>query len=463
MDNNAPGSARKGLDFGSLRRALTGLLYEPQDAGYTDLATPWNVAVRTSPAAIVEAATAQDVVEAVRFAAVAGLPVAVQATGHGIASNLDGALLIHTRLLDECTVSPEGWARTGAGVTWKMVLAEASVHGLAGLCGSAPGVSVAGYTSGGGLGPMVRTFGAASDLVRAFDVVTGDGELRRVTALTEPDLFWGLRGGKGTLGIITAVEFSLLPLPEIYAGAVFFDADHIQDVAQSWSAWCPTLPPEATTSLALMQLPPLPGIPEPLAGRFTAALRYVYAGDEDDGARWLAPLRAVAPALIDSVGTRTYAQIGMVHSDPEDPLPAQEASCMLASFPAEAAATLLDAAGPGTGSPQLMVEIRQLGGAFAQEPEVPSAMCHRGVDFNLYSVGVAEPPQLGAIADHARGIHTAMAPWASNTTLPNFSAGHGQAGFAACYDPDTLARLTALAHHYDPHHLFRLGQIPART
>ncbi|WP_104086869.1 FAD-binding oxidoreductase [Arthrobacter sp. GMC3] len=460
---NASGkSASSPVAFDTLRRQVRGSVLEPGDPGFAELATPWNVSVHTSPAAVVEVATADDVAQAVRFAAANGLPVAVQATGHGIASDHDGALLIHTRALDECTISPDGWARTGAGVTWKTVLAASAAHGLSGLSGSAPGVSVAGYTSGGGIGPMARTFGAASDRVRAFDVVTGDGLLRHVTAETEPELFWGLRGGKSSLGIITATEFELLKLPYIYAGALFFDTALVDALTMAWSQWCPTLPPEATTSLALMQLPPMPGVPEPLAGRFTLALRFVFTGNEDDGAHWLAPMRAAGVPLIDAVQMMPSSMIGMVHSDPEDPMPTSERSALLTDFTANTVEALLQAAGPGTGSPQLAVEIRQFGGAISEEPAVASALCHRDAAFGMYSVGVAPPPELSAIADHAVGLHAAMGAWHFGGTLPNFSAGQGAAGFASCYTPEVLTRLTELAARFDPDALFRLGQVPAR-
>lgn len=455
-------SASSPVPFETLRRHVRGSVFEPGEPGFAELATPWNVAIRTSPGAVVAVSTARDVAEAVLFAAANGLPVAVQATGHGIASDHDGALLIHTRALDECTINPEGWARTGAGVTWKTVLAATAAHGLAGLSGSAPNVSVAGYTSGGGIGPMVRTFGAASDRVRAFDVVTGDGRLRRVTAESEPELFWGLRGGKSSLGIITATEFDLLQLPYIYAGALFFDTSHVDAVTRAWAQWCPTLPAEATTSLALMQLPPMPGVPEPLAGKFTVALRFVFTGSEDDGARWLAPMRSAGVPLIDAVAMMPSSMIGMVHSDPEDPLPATERSALLTDFSTATVEALLQAAGPGTGSPQLAVEIRQLGGALSQEPEVASALCHRDAAFGMHTVGVAAPPELPAVAEHATGLHAAMDAWQFGGTLPNFSAAQGPQGFTSSYTPQVLARLTELAGKYDPNALFRLGQVPAR-
>jgi FAD/FMN-containing dehydrogenase len=131
-----------------------------------------------APAAVVAAASAADVAAAVRAAASCGLRVAVQGTGHGAQPCGDDVLLVTTGALDECTVHPDGWARVGAGVRWQQVVDACVPHGLAPLCGSSLDVGVVGYTTGGGLGPMARTFGLASDAVRAFDVVTGDGELR---------------------------------------------------------------------------------------------------------------------------------------------------------------------------------------------------------------------------------------------------------------------------------------------
>ncbi|MHA7271668.1 FAD-binding oxidoreductase [Arthrobacter sp. HLT1-20] len=450
----------------SLRRTLAGRVHEPGDPTYAVLSTPWNVAVATSPAAVVAAGTANDVIEAVKFAGANGLPVAVQATGHGIASDLDGALLISTRALGSCAVAASlgggGIASTGAGVTWKTVLSSCERLGLAGLSGSAPGVSVAGYTSGGGIGPMARTFGAASDKVISMEVVTGDGVLRHASAESEPELFWGLRGGKASLGIITGMEFRLLPLPHIYAGALFFGSADVQKVLHTWAQWCPTLPTEATTSIALMQLPPMPGVPEPLAGRFTISVRFVYTGSPDNGASWLAPMRSAGTLLLDAVGLMPSSMIGLVHSDPEDALPATEASTLLSGFTPEAADALLAAAGPGTGSPQLMAEVRQFGGALAQDPQVPSALCHRNAAFGLYTVGVAAPAELPAISNHSAGVLANMSPWAFGATLPNFAAAGGHDGFAASYTPRVLEKLTALARHFGPAHVFRLGQVPAR-
>ena len=450
------------LSLDTLRRRLTGTLADPHDDAYGRLTAPWNVAVRPTPVAAVEARSAQDVVETVRYAAAAGLPVAVQATGHGIAADLDGALLVSTSRLDECVVHPDGWARVGSGVRWQHVLDAAAPLGLAPLCGSSPHVGVVGYTSGGGLGPVARTYGLASDLVRTIEVVTGDGVLRRVTPTENADLFWGLRGGKGALGIVTAMEFDLVPLPRVHGGALYFDGADAAAVLHTWRRWCADLPEQATTSIALLQLPPMPGVPEPLAGRLTVAVRYVWTGDADTGAELLAPMRACATPLIDAVQTMPYAAIGMVHADPVDPMPAVETSDLLRELPGDAVDALLRVAGPGSGSPQTIVEIRQLGGAVARAPQVPDAVCHRDAAFTLNIIGVPAGPAAEAVVPHAAHVRAALEPWTTGGLLPNFSAGTGVDRIARSYDPATLARLVDVAHRYDPDNVLRAGQVPVR-
>jgi len=448
----------KAVDPALLRglAATVRLVALPGDEAYAALAAPWNLAVPSLPLAVVEPADAAEIAHVVRFANAHRIPVAVQCTGHGAADNLDGALLVVTRRLTECTVHPgEGWARVGAGVAWQQVLDAASPHGLAPLAGSSPGVGVVGYTTGGGLGPLARTHGAASDRVRAFEVVTGDGELRRVTPTEHPDLFWGLRGGKGALGIVTAVEFDLLPIRELYAGAVYFDGAAATAVIGTWAGWCETVPREATTSIAMLQLPPMPGVPEPLAGRFTVAVRFAWTGDPAAGAAVLAPIRAVAPPLIDAVGVMPYVALGAIHADPVDPLPVREVSGLLASLPAEAIDRLLAVAGPESGSPQLLVELRQLGGAVAaggarHGNAVPGAFAGSDAAFSLFVVGVEAPPIAEAVRAHGDALSVAMAPWLTGFVLPNFAPGGDAARFRRVFPAETLARLRAISTTYDP-------------
>src|SRR3954447_22088426 len=285
--------------FEELRRQLTGSLHTPDDPQYAALSTPWLLSVPMRPVAVVAVRTPEDVAATIRFARKHGHTVGVQATGHGAESSLAGHLLVVTAGLDEVTVHPERWARVGAGVKWLRVIEAAAPFGLAPLNGSSSDVGIVGYTTGGGVGPLTRTFGLAADRVRAFDVVTGDGIQRRVTPTQHGDLFFALRGGKGTTAIVTAVEFDMLRLPTFYGGAVYFDGADAAAVIDRWRSWSEELPEQATTSFVFFQLPPLPEIPPPLAGKLTLSIRFAWTGQPEEGARLLDQIRAVAPVILD--------------------------------------------------------------------------------------------------------------------------------------------------------------------
>ena len=226
----------------ALRRAATPAPPAPSpspgDAAYDALVSPWNLAVPVRPAAVLAARTAAGRRRGGplrRRATACASPRRPPATAP--IADLVGELLVTTAGLDECVVHPEGWARVGAGVKWLRVVEAAAPHGLAPLSGSITDVGIVGYTTGGGLGPMARTYGLATDRVRAIEVVTGDGVLRRVTPTEHPELFFGLRGGKGTLGIVTAIEFDLVHQPTFYGGSLWFDGADAATVIERWLHW----------------------------------------------------------------------------------------------------------------------------------------------------------------------------------------------------------------------------------
>ena len=423
------------LPLSELTTRLQGSLLSPGSEGYAARTT----GLAVGPLAVVEVATPADVLAAVRFAGRHGAELAVRATGFGTSPCSEQTLLVHTARLDECTVHSEGWARVGAGVPWRRVLDEAAAHGLAPLAGSIPGAGVLGCTLAGGLGPVARSYGLSSDRVRAFEVVTGDGVLRRVTPAEHPDLFWALRGGRGALGVVTAVEFDLLAVDELYAGTLRFDAADAATVLHRWRTWCAGLPRQATTSVALQRADP--------RGPLTVALRFAWVGDPDAGAAVLAPVRACAVPVEDGVRMRPYTELGEIHGTPDRPRPLTEAHLALDALPEAAVAALLAAAGPDSGSPQLLVELRQLGGAVARVPERASAFCHRDAAFSLVVDGVPGP----GVAEHAARLLADLAPWSSGRGLATFGREDCPAEPARVYDPETLRRLARLAAHHDPH------------
>jgi FAD/FMN-containing dehydrogenase len=445
------------VPFAELDALTIGTVAVPGDKAYDAMVSPWNLAVPVQPAAVLAAFDAWDVVEAVQFAARHGIRVTPQATGHGPMAALTTELMVTTKELDEVVIHPEeGWARAGAGVKWLKVVEAAAPYGLAPLSGSITDVGIVGYTTGGGLGPMARTHGLAIDKVRAIEVVTGDGVLRRVTPTEHPELFFALRGGKGMLGIVTAIEFDLVDQPSFYGGSMWFDGADAPAVIEAWRAWSAELPEEGTTSFALFQLPDMEGVPPMLAGRLTLSIRYVWTGSAEDGERWFAPMRAAAPVILDDVADKPYTAIDSVHTDPLDPTPAFEAAEVLAEFPAEAASALLELTGPGVPSPQILVEVRQLGGAYARPGEHPAAFASRDAAYSLLVVGIAEIP---GVQDHAAAILDAMAPWVGGHRLPNFTFTPEE--YVDAYDEVTLARLRRARRTYDPDGVLMIGGVLA--
>ena len=256
-------------DAGSLGAVVDGVVRVPGDDGYAEECATYNLSLPRRPAVVIGAASPGDVSSAVQFGAARGLPVGVLATGHATSVPADGAVLVTTRRMNAVSIDPVArTARAEAGVRWQQVIEAAAPHGLAPLNGSSPLVGVVGYTLGGGLSPVgARARGWAADHVRAIEMVTADGEPVRTTPQRDADLFWAVRGGKDNFGIVTAIEFGLFEVERLYGGALYFPGELTADVLAAFQECAPTLPEEMTMSVALMRLPPLDIVPEPLRGR----------------------------------------------------------------------------------------------------------------------------------------------------------------------------------------------------
>ena len=435
----------------SLERLLGDQLLTPGHHGWDNELAGFNTAAVHRPDLIVAAEHPDHVAKTVRYAASHGLPVGVQATGHGLSVPADGGILITTGRLRGVSIDLDAQtARVEAGVRWNKVIAAAAPYGLAPLNGSSPSVGVVGYTLGGGLGPMARQFGYAADHVRWIDVVTADGVPRKASADLEPDLFWAMRGGKGNFGVVTAIEFDLMPIRSFYGGGLFYATESVEVVLDMWWRWTAELPESMTTSLALLRLPDRPNVPVPLRGRVSAHVRITLLGVQDEGERLLAPLRGLDPVL-DTVAERPYSEIGEVHQDPVDPIPVQERSILLDAFDEQAAKTLLELAGPGSDCPAHVVEVRHLGGAVARLPEVPGATGNRDAAFSLVTIAPPDAVSTSVLA--------ALEPWGTGRSYINFLNGPGaEEETARSFEPAVYQRLATLKRRYDPANLFRFNQ-----
>jgi FAD/FMN-containing dehydrogenase len=447
--------------FAQLAAEVVGPVLVPGDERYAEETATWNLALTHRPLVAVGATSVADVQAAVRFARTRDLPVAVVATGHGAWVPADGAVLINVRRMDGITVDAQGRTATvGAAVEMQSLIDAAFEEGLAPLAGSSPNVGVVGFTLGGGISPMLgRSHGYAADHVLSAEIVTADGELRRVDASDTSGLFWAIRGGKGNFGVVTSLTVSLFPVTEIYGGGLFYPGEHARAVLDAYRELTARAPEALTTSIAFLRLPPAPFVPEPLRGRFTVHVRVAWLGEPDEGARLIAGLRASAPAIIDAVGPMPFTAVAAIHADPVDPVPTYEASAELAGFPAEAAEMLLAAAGPEADIPVLMVEIRQLGGALGREPEVSNAVGHRGAGFQLFAAAVGAPGMEEDFRPVLTGLRSAFEPWATGHQQINFMTGYDTSPDAvrAGYTHETYEWLRRIKTVYDPRNMFRIN------
>jgi len=451
-------------DLATLEQELSGRLVRPGTADFDAQVTGFNAAVVHRPDLVVQVADAEDVRTALRFAAVHQLPVAVQATGHGAVAPIEAGILLRTDLMSEVRIDVErGTATVGAGARWRDVIPAAAAHGLAPLNGSSSGVGVVGYTLGGGLPVMGRTFGFAADRVRSLDVVTADGELHTVTPDREPELFWGLCGGQGNLGIVTSIVVELVPVTAVYGGGLFFGAEHIAAALHAYRAWCADLPEAMSSSVAILRLPPAPEIPEPLRGRTVAHVRICHVGAPEDGERLVAPLRSAAPVLADTVGVLPYERIDTVHQDPDHPVPVCQRGALLAELPEAAIDALLATAGPEVQAPLVVCEIRQLGGAFSRRPPQGNAVGGRDAAFSLVAIGLMTPDTAAPATAAVDRVIAALQPWSTGGTVVNLHGTLGdEADRARAWDPETYERLLELSRRLDPSGLLRSGHAIGR-
>jgi FAD/FMN-containing dehydrogenase len=298
-------------------------LVSPGDADWDAVRQTFNLLHDQRPVAIALPTNEREVAAAVRYAAGRGLKVTAQATGHnaGPLGSLADTIIVNTSRLQGVRIDVANErVRVGAGVKWEAVTPRLSELGLAALHGSSPDVGIVGYSLGGGMGWLARRYGLQCNSVTAIELVTADGDLIRCDAVHEPDLFWALRGGGGNFGIVTAIEFAVYPVTEVYAGAMLFQFERAGEVLRMWHSMLPYLPDEVTSQASLLHIPDLPFMPDMLRGGSFVAIIAAVLGDAAHGQRLLAPIRDLGPA-IDTFDMVPPAALGELSMDPPDPIP----------------------------------------------------------------------------------------------------------------------------------------------
>ncbi|WP_409331298.1 FAD-binding oxidoreductase [Trujillonella humicola] len=382
-------------------------------------------------AGVVRVATAEDVVAVLRLAGRHGVAVREGTAPVG------RALVVDVGALAATTVSASGWARVGAGVRWPALLDAAAPYGLVAVTGGCVEDRVVDAVTGGGVGPLARTYGLASDRVRAVELVTGDGVLRRATPTEDAELFWGVRGGGVVLGVPTAVELDLLPGAPLGSALLRWPGPEAARVLRAWRDWAAALPTDAGTSLVLART---------AAGGPAVTVSAAWAGEPEDGAELLAPLLHGAPPQARSVGVRPR---GDLRPAPVGPVAGRESSLLLDRLPDGAGDAVLRALGGGL---PRWVELRRLGGAVGWSPQVPSAVGSRDAAFAVRVIGGAGCEQRAATAACAEELAAAL-----GTATGGRPPAHGRPAtpdvLARSHAPAVAARLGALAAATDPHRI----------
>jgi FAD/FMN-containing dehydrogenase len=434
----------------------------PGDPTYDDARSAFNLLLDQHPAAIAFPADAAEVVAAVNYAREAGLRIAPQATAHnqGPLGGLEHTLLLNVSKLQDVHVDPGAKrVRVGAGAKWERVVPRLSAYGLAGLHGSSPDVGIAGYSLGGGIGWLARKYGMQANAVTAFELVTADGRLVRTDAEHHPDLFWALRGGGGNFGVVTAIEFEVFEVDELYAGAMFFPMSHAAAVLKTWAELLPSLPDEMMTWASIMHFPPIPDVPAFARGRSFAVVMGAFLGNQADGRDLLWPLRDLRPVR-DTFAMVPPIALSDLAMDPLDPVPFHLTHQLLDGLSPDTIETLVKTS--GTDSGVTILQLRHMGGALARETPEAGARATLPGEICMMALGVVvDAASDAAVRLALADIDAAVLPHRAGH-YPNFVEVPADASHF--FTPDAWERLREIKARYDATDLF-VGShhIPPRT
>ncbi|OJX64467.1 MAG: hypothetical protein BGO95_08280 [Micrococcales bacterium 73-13] len=453
-----------------LRAALSpeAVVFARGEAGYAEEAAGYNAASKIGADYVIGIANEDDAVAVVKFAAANHLPIVIGATGHGQYRPLTEGIYLRTHRLNKLTIDKAAHTYTvGAGLRWFQILPQIREAGLLAVTGSSASVGIIGLTMGGGVGPLSRKLGIAADRIISYRVVTADGEAKVVSKDSYPDLFQALKGGKVGLALVTEATFDALELEHVYGGGLFFVGDAIEPVYHAWVDWTKTLPVEATTSANIVRFPPV-GVPEIFAGKTVLHIRYGYvdpgASDEElreRGEATIAPIRAAGEVYHDTLTLLAADELGLIHLDPDGPLPMAVHGAGLIDIDHEFVDTLLSFAGDGKDIPFVATEVRHWG--HGGEIEAAGANTVNSIGgarqpYHLLTIATPVEELFAEAFPAARdAFYPALAKWAGAETNYNWAGSPDDELWKKLWSPEVAKRLEAVRAKYDPNHVFTTG------
>lgn len=446
-----------------LASRVRGELVLPGSSTYEAKRHVWSGAFDKHPAAIVQCLDAEDVQAVVTFAREQALTLSVRSGGHSMAghSTNDNGLVIDLSAMKGVQVDPQQrTARLEPGLTSGELAKALEPYSLALTTGDTASVGLGGVLLGGGIGWMVRAYGLAIDQVRSVELVTADGHLVRASAEENPELFWGLRGGGGNFGVVTAFEVNLHPGGQILGGIIFYEAPkgEAERILQEYVRLAAAAPEGLSSEAMLILAPPVPFIPLEKQGTPVVAIVVCYTGDLSDGEQAVAPLRQIAPPLADLIASMPYSSIfAFVDVGEIRGLQHHLQSQFFQTLSQEMVHALVEAT-QDVLSPETLVQLRVIGGAMSRVPADATAFAHRDKQgiliVNHFGPLTFDSATLAASTKH---IVQAVTPYAEGSYV-NFLGDEGEQRIREAYTPATYERLVALKNQYDPTNVFHLSQ-----
>ncbi|MGH6896865.1 MAG: FAD-binding oxidoreductase [Geminicoccaceae bacterium] len=460
----APAVARDRHVLEAFAAGLRSPAFWPGDAGYDEACRIWNAMIARRPALVVRPRDAGDVAGCIRFVRDNGLPLSIRGGGHNIAGTAlcDGGVMIDFSTRKDVEVDPSTrQVRVQPGAAWADVDRATQPFGLIVPGGIVSATGVAGFTLGGGFGWVSRRYGLAADNLRAAEIVTAGGQVRRASAEENADLFWAIRGGGGNFGVVTAFEFEAQPHgPEVVAGLVLHPMDRAKEVLALFREATANAPDGLCHLLFMRKAPPLPIIPEEAHGAPVAGIAVCYSGPLEEGEELVAPIRRFGKPLADTIGRKPFA-LHQQFLDAGQPFGRRYywKSEYLDALPAAADAALIGHAEAIT-SPHSAMLTMHLGGAAARMPEDQTAVGGRRAEFVFNVQGAWEDAaEDSRHVAWVRDFWSAMRPFASGGTYVNFLTEDAEEErIRAAYGAELYARLARIKRKYDPDNLFRSNQ-----
>jgi hypothetical protein len=448
--------------LGNLRAQFRGALLQPGEEGYDEARRIWNGAIDRRPALIARCAGADDVVTAVRFARERDLDVSIRGGGHAVAGHAvcDGGLMIDLSLMKAIRIDSEArTARAAGGVLWSEFDRATQQYALATTGGIISHTGIGGLTLGGGLGHLMRKHGLTVDNLLAVDLVTAEGEQIHVDGESEPDLFWGLRGGGGNFGIATALEYRLHPVgPMVLGGPIFWSLADAPEVLRYLSGAIAEIPDELGVTIALMLAPPAPFLPLDKVGKPVIGLVLVWAGEPAAGEQAIAPLRAIGKPIADMVRPAPYVALqSMLDGGAPHGRHYYWKSHRLTTLSDDVIDALVDRVESIT-SPFSQIGGWMMGGAVSRVNPEATAVGERelGFDINIAAAWMPSDPGSERHKSWVRDGWDALRPHSVGVYANFLSDEEGTSGVEAAYG-NRMRQLTSLKNRYDPKNFFHLN------